>query len=62
MRQIFIVTATQVVTSDSHPEGLFSVATGFPKTFDSRAYPASEGTEHGKIRISCTIIHQLCER
>ena len=35
MRNIFIVNATQVITSDSHPEGLFSTVSGFPKTFDS---------------------------
>lgn len=40
MRQIYIVNATQVVTSESHPEGLFSVVSGFPKTFDSRSYPS----------------------
>lgn len=34
-RNIIIVNATQLVTSESHPEGLFSVMTGFPKTFDS---------------------------
>ncbi len=38
MRQIYIVNATQVVTSEAHPEGLFSVVSGFPKTFDSRSY------------------------
>lgn len=47
MRQIYIVTATQVVTSESHPEGLFSVAAGFPKTFDSRAYPSADGNPNG---------------
>ena len=47
MRNIFVVNATQVVTSESHPEGLFSVVTGFPKTFDSRAYPASDGNPNG---------------
>lgn len=40
MRQIFIVNATQVVISESHPEGLYSVVSGFPKTFDSRSYPS----------------------
>lgn len=35
MRNIFIVNATQVVTSESHPEGIYSVVSGFPKTFDS---------------------------
>lgn len=34
-RNIIIVNATQLVTSESHPEGLFSVMSGFPKTFDS---------------------------
>ena len=34
-RNIAIVNATQVVTSESHPEGIFSVMTGFPKVFDS---------------------------
>ena len=37
-RHLFIVNATQVVTSISHPEGLFSVLDGYPKTFDSRSY------------------------
>ena len=34
-RAIAIVNATQVITSESHPEGLFSVVSGFPKVFDS---------------------------
>lgn len=34
-RNIIIVNATQVVTSENHPEGIFSVMTGFPKVFDS---------------------------
>lgn len=47
MRQIYIVNATQVVTSESHPEGLYSVVSGYPKTFDSRSYPASDGNPNG---------------
>ena len=47
VRQIFVVNATQVVVSDSHPEGLFSVVSGYPKTFDSRSYPASDGNPNG---------------
>ena len=35
MRNIFIVNSVQVVTSESHPEGIFSVTSGFPKVFDS---------------------------
>lgn len=37
-RNIVIVNATQVVTSEAHPEGMFSVMQGFPKTFDSLNY------------------------
>ena len=46
-RNIFIVNATQVVTSESHPEGLFSLVSGYPKNFDSRSYPASDGNPNG---------------
>lgn len=34
-RNIAIVNATQIVTSEAHPEGIFSVVSGFPKVFDS---------------------------
>ena len=47
MRNIFIVNATQVVISDSHPEGLFSVMSGYPKPYDSRSYPAEDGNPNG---------------
>ena len=46
-RQIFVVNATQVVTSEAHPEGLFSTVSGYPKTFDSRSYPAADGNPNG---------------
>lgn len=47
MRQIYIVSASQVVTSESHPEGLYSVMSGYPKNFDSRSYPAADGNPNG---------------
>lgn len=47
MRQIFIVNATQVVTSETHPEGSYSVVSGYPKTFDSRNYNATESNPDG---------------
>lgn len=34
-RNIIIVNATQLVTSESNPNGLFSTMSGFPKVFDS---------------------------
>lgn len=41
MRNVYIVNATQVVTSEAHPEGLFSVVSGYPKNFDSNSYDGS---------------------
>lgn len=41
-RNIFEVNATQVVTSESHPEGVRSVISGFPKTYDTKDYEDSE--------------------
>ena len=38
-RNIFIVNATQVVTSEQNPNGLLSVVSGYPKTFDSSLAP-----------------------
>ena len=46
-RQIYIVDALQVVTSDSHPEGLFSHMPNCPVNFDSRTYPAPDGNPNG---------------
>ena len=47
MRNIYIVNATQAVTSESHPEGLYSTVSGYPKTFDSRSYSAADGNPNG---------------
>lgn len=47
MRQIYIVNATQVVTSAAHPEGVYSTLDGFPKTFDSRNYGATSENPNG---------------
>ena len=47
MRNIFIVNATQVVTSEQNPQGLFSVVSGYPKNFDSRSYNATEQNPNG---------------
>lgn len=47
MRQIYIVNCLQVVTSDAHPEGIYSVMPSYPKTFDSRSYDATEENPNG---------------
>lgn len=41
-RVIYIINATQVVTSESHPEGIYSNVTGYPKNVDSRDYNFDE--------------------
>ena len=47
MRQIYEVAAYQVITSQAHPEGIRSIVDGFPKTFDSRSYNATEANPNG---------------
>ena len=47
MRQIYIVNATQVVVSESHPEGMYSVVPDYPKQYDSRNYNATEQNPNG---------------
>lgn len=47
MRQIYIVNASQVVTSESHPEGMYSVVPDYPKQYDSRNYNATEQNPNG---------------
>ena len=51
-RNIFIVNATQVITSDSHPEGLFSVVSGFPKTFDSIGGTEEQALNNAKALLN----------
>jgi len=47
MRNIYIVSASQVVTSNSHPEGIFSTVPDYPKQYDSRDYNATESNPNG---------------
>ena len=49
MRNIFIVNATQVVTSEAHPEGVYSVVSGYPTPFDSRNYNATAENPDGDV-------------
>lgn len=47
MRNIYIVNATQVVVSESHPEGILSTVPDYPKQYDSRNYNATEQNPNG---------------
>ena len=42
LRQIYIINATQVVVSESNPQGVYSNVTNYPKQFDSRNYGYSQ--------------------
>ncbi len=54
-RNIFIVNAKQVVTSQSHPEGIYSDIADYPKTFDSRNYEATEANPNGNADIAFVV-------
>lgn len=47
MRNIFEVTAKQVVVSETHPEGVYSTLPEYPKVYDSRNYPTADGNPNG---------------
>ena len=55
MRQIYTVDAKQVVPSAQHPEGVYSNVTGYPKTFDSRSYNATEDNPNGDPERAFTV-------
>lgn len=55
IRQIYIVTATQVVTSDTHPEGVYSVLPDYPKRYDSRDYEATEANPNGNEELALIV-------
>lgn len=47
MRNLFVVSATQVVVSETHPEGMYSTLPDYPKQYDSRNYNATEQNPNG---------------
>ena len=52
MREIYIVNATEVNISDANPQGVYRVIPGFPKTYDSRDYKATEANPNGDPTIA----------
>lgn len=55
VRNIYTVNATQVVISESHPEGIKSVIDGYPKSYDSRSYNATEQNPNGDDSIALIV-------
>ena len=52
MRNIYTVTATQVVISEQNPQGMKSNVTGYPMDFDSRSYKATAENPNGDEEIA----------
>jgi hypothetical protein len=52
MRNIFTVNATQIVVSQSNPQGVLSNIDGYPKAFDSRSYKATAENPNGDESIA----------
>ena len=55
MRQIFETAAYQVVTSESHPEGVYSTVNGYPIRRDSRDYERTEENPNGNADIALIV-------
>lgn len=55
MRNIFIVSATQVVVSEQNPQGVYSNVTGYPKQRDSRDYEATEQNPNGNEELALIV-------
>ena len=52
MRNIYRVDATQIVISESNPQGVLSAISGYPKYYDSRDYKATEANPNGNEEIA----------
>ena len=55
MRQIYIIAATQVVASESNPQGVYSNVTGYPKQRDSRDYEATTENPNGNADLALIV-------
>ena len=55
LRQIYIINATQVVASESNPQGVYSTVPGYPITRDSRDYEATEQNPNGNPELALTV-------
>jgi hypothetical protein len=55
LRQLYIVAATQVVTSESNPQGVYGNVANYPKQFDSRNYEATEQNPNGNPELALIV-------
>ena len=55
LRQIYIINATQVVASESNPQGVYSNVTNYPKQFDSSNYEATAENPNGNPELALIV-------
>ena len=55
LRQIYIVNATQVVTSEQNPHGLYSTISGYPIKRDSWDYERTEANPNGNPELALIV-------
>lgn len=54
-RNIYTVNATQVVVSETHPEGMYSTVNGYPVQYDSRNYGATPENPNGDEELALIV-------
>lgn len=55
MRNIFITSAVQIVTSDTNPQGVYSNVNGYPIKRDSRDYEATTENPNGNEELALIV-------
>lgn len=55
MRQIYTTTATQIVTSEANPQGVYSAVAGYPIARDSRDYEATTENPNGNEELALIV-------
>ena len=55
MRQIYTITAMQIVTSESNPQGVYSAVTGYPIKRDSRDYEVTAENPNGNEELALIV-------
>ena len=55
MRNIYIINATHVVTSEANPQGVYSVLNGFPIYRDSRDYERTDTNPNGNEELALIV-------
>lgn len=55
LRQIYITTVMQIVTSEANPQGTYTAVNGFPIKRDSRDYERTEENPNGNADLALIV-------